>query len=95
MPVNNNSVGLGGVVPIGRTLIDESKKLKNMSLVLNGVDYTKNSRYGYGKYGYGKYGYGKYGYGSYGNTNSSENAGGEASNYQVVKIGNLKDKRMD
>ena len=72
-----------------------SKKLKNMSLVLNGVDYTKNSRYGYGKYGYGKYGYGKYGYGSYGNTNSSENAGGEASNYQVVKIENLKDKRKD
>ena len=50
-----------------------SKKLKNMSLVLNGVDYSRNSRYGYSKYGYGKYGYGKYGYGSYGN--SSEKTG--------------------
>ena len=47
-----------------------SKKLKNMSIVLNGVDYSKKGRYGYGKYGYGKYGYGKYGYGygSYGNS---------------------------
>ena len=33
-----------------------SKKLKNMSLVLNGVDYARNSKYGYGKYGYGSYG---------------------------------------
>ena len=37
-----------------------SKKLKNMSLLLNGVDYSKKGRYGYGKYGYG--------YGSYGNS---------------------------
>ena len=33
-----------------------SKKLKNMSIVLNGVNYNKNSRYGYGTYGYGTYG---------------------------------------
>lgn len=46
-----------------------SKKLKNMSLVLNGVDYSKNSKYGYGRYGYGKYGYGSYG-------SSTENSGG-------------------
>jgi capsular exopolysaccharide synthesis family protein len=45
-------------------------KLKNMSLVLNGVDMTKRKYgyyYGYGNYGkYGRYGYGKYGYGHYG-----------------------------
>ena len=34
-----------------------SKKLRNMSLVLNAVDYSKKCKYGYGKYGYGKYGY--------------------------------------
>lgn len=42
----------------------DTKRLKNMCLVLNGVDYSKSSRYGYGAYG--RYGYGKYGYGSYG-----------------------------
>jgi len=45
-------------------------KLKNMSIVLNGVDMTKRKYgyyYGYGNYGrYGRYGYGKYGYGRYG-----------------------------
>lgn len=46
-------------------------KLKNMSIVLNGVDMTKRKYgyyYGYGDYGkYGRYGYGKYGhYGHYG-----------------------------
>ena len=45
-------------------------KLKNMSIVLNGVDMTKRKYgyyYGYGNYGkYGRYGYGKYGYGHYG-----------------------------
>lgn len=46
-------------------------KLKNMSIVLNGVDMSKR-KYGYyygygGGYGrYGRYGYGKYGYGRYG-----------------------------
>ena len=49
-------------------------KLKNMSIVLNGVDMSKR-KYGYyygygggyGRYGrYGRYGYGKYGYGRYG-----------------------------
>ena len=39
----------------------EDKKLKNMSLVLNGVDPNRHG-YGYGGYGYG-YGYGHYGYG--------------------------------
>lgn len=52
-------------------------KLKNMSLVLNGVDMTKRKYgyyYGYGNYGkYGRYGYGKYGhYGHYGYGNDSE-----------------------
>lgn len=47
------------------------EKLKNMSIVLNGIDMTKRKYgyyYGYGKYGkYGRYGYGKYGrYGKYG-----------------------------
>lgn len=42
-----------------------SKRLKNISLVLNGVQ-RGGGKYGYGKYGYGKYGYGKYGYGQYG-----------------------------
>ncbi|MFI3295235.1 MAG: polysaccharide biosynthesis tyrosine autokinase [Rikenellaceae bacterium] len=40
----------------------DAQQVKNMSLVLNGVDLKKNSRYGYGKYGYGKYG--GYGYGT-------------------------------
>ena len=40
-------------------------KLKNMTIVLNGVDMTKR-KYGY-YYGYGNYGkYGRYGYGQYG-----------------------------
>ena len=52
------------------------KKLKNMCIVLNGVDMSKKKYgyyYGYGRYGkygrYGRYGgYGNYGnYGSYGN----------------------------
>ena len=46
-------------------------KLKNLSIVLNGIDMSKKKYgyyYGYGKYGkYGRYGYGKYGrYGQYG-----------------------------
>ncbi|MFI3315312.1 MAG: polysaccharide biosynthesis tyrosine autokinase [Rikenellaceae bacterium] len=45
-------------LPELQTLYD-SKRVKNMCLVLNGVDYTKG-KYGYGRYGYG---YGKYGYG--------------------------------
>ena len=41
------------------------KKLKNLSIVLNGVDMTKR-KYGY-YYGYGSYGrYGKYRHGQYG-----------------------------
>lgn len=52
-------------------------KLKNMSIVLNGVDMTKRKYgyyYGYGKYGkYGRYGYGKYGhYGHYGYGDKSQ-----------------------
>ena len=51
-------------------------KLKNMSIVLNGVDMTKRKYgyyYGYGNYGkYGRYGYGKYGhYGHYGYGNDA------------------------
>ena len=46
-------------------------KLKNLSIVLNGIDMSKKKYgyyYGYGKYGkYRRYGYGKYGrYGQYG-----------------------------
>ena len=49
--------------------LSETKKLPNMSIVLNGVDMTKKKYgyyYGYGKYGkYGHYGrYGRYGKGS-------------------------------
>ena len=45
--------------------------LKNVSVVLNGVDLTKR-RYGY-YYGYGKYGrYGSYGYGGYGRYHDTE-----------------------
>ncbi len=59
--------------------LSDTKKLPNMSIVLNGVDMTKKKYgyyYGYGKYGkYGKYGrYGRYGnssYGSYGNYSKS------------------------
>ena len=57
----------------------EEHKMKNMCVVINGIDmskkkygyyygygkYGKYGRYGYG-YGYGKYGYGHYGYGNYG-----------------------------
>ena len=48
------------------TLVDE-EKLKNVCLILNGIDMSKK-KYGY-DYGYGKYGkYGRYGnYGHYGN----------------------------
>lgn len=57
------------------------KKLKNMSLVLNGVDMTKRKYgyyYGYGGYGkYGRYGYGRYGhYGHYGYGYGRENTNG-------------------
>lgn len=54
-------------------------KLKNMSIVLNGIDMSKRKYgyyYGYGKYGstrYGRYGYGKYGkYGQYGYGNNPQ-----------------------
>ncbi|MDR1403427.1 MAG: chromosome partitioning protein ParA, partial [Tannerellaceae bacterium] len=35
----------------------KQNKLKNMSVILNAVDY-KHAGYGYGYYGYGAYGYG-------------------------------------
>lgn len=38
-----------------------NKKLKNMSLLLNGVDQGRGGYYGYGKYSYGRYSYGYYG----------------------------------
>ena len=60
-------------IELVNTLYDKGK-LKNMSIVLNGIDMEKR-KYGYydgygkngkqGRYGYGKYGnYGQYGYGS-------------------------------
>lgn len=51
-------------LPDLQTLYD-SKRIRNMSLILNSIDYKKNRKYGYGSYGYG-YGYGGYGYGGYG-----------------------------
>ncbi len=69
--------------------LTEENKLKNVAIVINGIDMTKRKYsyyYGYGKYGrygkygsYGKYGkYGKYGsygyYGSYGNYSNSRYA---------------------
>ena len=56
--------------------LHKENKLKNMSIVLNGIDMTKRKYgyyYGYGKYGkYGRYGYGKYGrYGQYGYGNNA------------------------
>ena len=57
----------------------KENKLKNMSIVLNGIDMEKRKYgyyYGYGKYGragYGRYGYGKYGkYGQYGYGNNTK-----------------------
>ena len=55
--------------------LHKENKLKNMCVVINGIDMSKKKYgyyYGYGKYGkYGRYGYGRYGnygnYGSYGN----------------------------
>ena len=57
------------------TLINDlhrDNKLKNVCIVINGIDMSKKKYgyyYGYGRYGkYGRYGYGRYGnYGSYGN----------------------------
>lgn len=63
--------------------IHKEQKLKNMCIVLNGVDMSKKKyryyygygRYGkYGRYGYGKYGYGRYGYGNYGSYGNYANS---------------------
>ena len=63
---------------LANTLYREGK-LKNMSIVLNGIDMSKRKYgyyYGYGKtggYRYGRYGYGKYGkYGQYGYGNNTK-----------------------
>ena len=59
----------------------EQGKLKNLSIVLNGVDMTKRKYgyyYGYGSYGkYGRYGYGKYGYGHYGHYGYGNTSGSD------------------
>ena len=61
----------------------KEQKMKNMCIVLNGVDMSKKKyryyygygRYGkYGRYGYGKYGYGRYGYGNYGSYGNYANS---------------------
>ena len=62
---------------LANKLYDEGK-LKNMSIVLNGVD-MKKRKYGYyygygGDYSYGRYGYGRYGYGRYGYTQYGANS---------------------
>ena len=63
--------------------IHKEQKMKNMCIVLNGVDMSKKKyryyygygRYGkYGRYGYGKYGYGRYGYGNYGSYGNYANS---------------------
>ncbi len=64
--------------------ISQEQKMKNMCIVLNGVDMSKKKyryyygygRYGkYGRYGYGKYGaYGRYGYGNYGSYGNYANS---------------------
>lgn len=61
---------------LANKLYDEGK-LKNMCIVLNGVD-MKKRKYGYyygygGDYSYGRYGYGRYGYGRYGYTQYGAN----------------------
>ena len=51
----------------------KENKLKNMSIVLNGIDMNKR-KYGY-YYGYGQYGkYGRYGYGKYGQYGYGQNS---------------------
>ena len=58
----------------------EEKKLKNVCVVINGIDMSKKKYgyyYGYGKYGkYGRYGYGRYAssYGNYGNYGNYANS---------------------
>ena len=61
----------------------EEEKLKNVCIILNGVDMSKKKygyyygygKYGkYGRYGYGRYGYGRYGYGNYGNYGNYANS---------------------
>ncbi len=75
----------------------ETKKLKNVGIILNGIDMSKRKNayaYGYGRYGkYGRYGnygrkYGKYGsYGRYGNY-------GSYGNYKNSRYGNKKDNSV-
>ena len=71
-----------------------SEKMKNLCIVLNGVDMSKKKYgyyYGYGRYGkYGRYGYaryGKYGYGSYGTY-------GNYGNYANSHYGNKEDNSI-
>ena len=60
--------------------LHEDKKLKNVCVVINGIDMSKKKYgyyYGYGKYGkYGRYGYGRYAssYGNYGNYGNYANS---------------------
>ena len=77
----------------------EEKKLKNMCIVLNGVDMSKKKygyyygygRYGkYGRYGYGRYGYGRYGYGRYGSY-GAYGTYGQYGNYSASHYGNKDD----
>lgn len=78
----------------------ETKKLKNVGIIINGIDMSKKKNayaYGYGRYGkYGRYGnygrkYGKYGsygrYGGYGNY-------GSYGNYKNSRYGNKKDNSV-
>ncbi len=60
--------------------LHDDKKLKNICVVINGIDMSKKKYgyyYGYGKYGkYGRYGYGRYAssYGNYGNYGNYANS---------------------
>lgn len=83
----------------------EEGKLKNVCVVLNGVDMSKKENsyyYGYGKYGkYGRYGsYGRYGrYGSYGRYGKYGSYGrygtyGSYGNYSSSHYGNKEDNSI-
>ncbi len=77
----------------------ETEKLRNVGVVINGIDMSKKRNaysYGYGRYGkygrYGRYGSSTYGkrYGSYGGYGSY----GSYGNYQNSRYGNKKDNSV-
>ena len=70
--------------------LHEERKLKNVCIVINGIDMSKK-KYGY-YYGYGKYGkYGRYGYGRYASTYGNY---GSYGNYANSHYGNKNDNSL-